>query len=60
MTDKESDYTECDLDLESDELVTDHNPSSSEEMHCFGEGSNIYDDILLSPLELRLAIDEGL
>ena len=41
VTDKESDYAECDLDLEPDELVTDHTPSSSDKMHSFGEGSNI-------------------
>ena len=32
--------TECDLDLKY-ELVTGHNPSSSEEIRSFGEGSDI-------------------
>ena len=37
VTDNESDYAECDLDLKPD----DHTPSSSDEMHSFGEGGNI-------------------
>ena len=41
-------------------LVTDHTPSSSEEMHSFGEDSNISDNISLSSLEPCLSIDEGL
>ena len=60
VTDKESDYAECDLDLESDGLVADYNLSSSEEMHSFGESSNISDTISLSLQELCLSVDEGL
>ena len=50
-------YAECDLHLESGGLVvTNHNHSSSDEMHSFGEGS-ISDNLLLSSLELCLSID---
>ena len=55
VRDKESDYAECDLWFRIWRTNdSDHNPSSSEEIHSFGEGSNISDNIFLSSLELCL------